>query len=753
MTAIRGWLLLVLIAWTTFAVGRAWGGDAPPTIDGLAATALTNRNIPTSALGFTIADDLTNVSSLVVLVQSSSNPTVIPKESCVVGGSGRDRTLTITPATGQTGTSTVTLRVTDGGGQFVEDIIVVTVNAPPTMNGLAETIQINLNTATLALPFIITDDLTTVGSLIVSVQSSSNPTVIPKENCALGGGNTGNRTLTITHASGQAGVSTVIVRVTDGGGLFAEQSITVTVNGRPTLTGLPSASITIDQYGSRVLAFTIGDDLTPIASLVTTVTSSNQTVIPNANFVITTIAGGTNRSLTITPLGAQFADNITITVTVSDGPLSTPHQFLVSVKEINRPPVITPASTAHNYSLKIGGYAQILPDTVGITDQDGQPTLKTGFDYYLRITAGITGSRVANQDRMDLRETERCTLSRNGSNYTIRWRANNTVLADVTSADDGSLTIVVTDGAQAVANSGTPPVGSAVVLSELLKAINYTNQAGRFADITSPTRTVGIAVVEGRPSTMTGGQTSTTMTSEITLLLDNEPPSSVAFATVVVSPGGQGRIVFAADQNGNIPRFDQQTENDNLLISVNSSPNGGQVIDLVTNAVLTTNVLGSRLNPDNAGGIGYRNINPNFASDGFTLRVADAGNLGVIANVLVRIDSNATGEARFVSDPLLVMDRGAQKSNQLTIVGPTLSDVVLGVTRINGQALSPSPVTLPAGVLKTDANGSVQATLTINAPPTGLYLEFMLTCTIGTSTTKQPYLIRLMPVVPFAASN
>lgn len=748
--AMRGWLGMVLVLWLMLAQGRAWGGDAPPTLSDLAATVTTNRNVATSPLQFTISDDLTSVTDLVVAVRSSSNPTVIPTANCVLGGSNANRTLTITPAPGQTGTSTVTLRVTDAGGLFVEDAIVVTVNAPPTMTGLAATVQTNLNTVTAVLPFTITDDQG-AASLTVSVQSSTNPTVIPIGNCVLAG-SAGNRTLTITPAFGQSGTSTVAVRVTDGDGLFAEQSVTVTVNGPPTLTGLPTAPITIDQYGSQSLPFTIGDDLTTVANLVITVASSNQTVIPNANCVVTTTAVVTNRLLTITPAGAQFTDNITITVTVSDGPLSTQRQFVVSVKEINRPPVITSTSTAHNYSLKVGGYAQILPDSVVITDPDGQPRLKTDSNY-LRITARITVNRVANQDRMDLRETERCTLSRLGSNYTIRWRANNTVLADVATADDGSLTITVGDGAQTVANSGNPAIGSALVLAELLKAINYTNQAGRFANITPPTREVEITVVEGRPASMTGGQTPTTVPSVITLLLDNEPPENIPFDAIVVSPGGIGRLVFPVNQSGVVRDFDTSTGNQNLMISVNSPPNGGEVIDLVTGLRITTSFPGSRLMPGSTSGIGYRNINPNFSSDGFTLRVADADNLSSISNVVVRIDSNATGETRIVSDPLLVMDRGTAKGHLLTVVGPTLTDVVLSVTNMADGPLSPSTVTWPSTALKTDANGSAQTTLTINAPATGTYLEFILKCTIGGTTTKQPFLIRLMPVAPLSASN
>jgi hypothetical protein len=55
----------------------------------------------------------TSGSSLQVLA-SSSNPTLVPNGNIVIGGSGTNRTVTISPAAGQTGTSVITLSVTDG---------------------------------------------------------------------------------------------------------------------------------------------------------------------------------------------------------------------------------------------------------------------------------------------------------------------------------------------------------------------------------------------------------------------------------------------------------------------------------------------------------------------------------------------------------------------------------------------------------------------------------------------------------------
>lgn len=62
---------------------------------------------------FTVDDVETSAANLTVSV-TSSNQTLLPAVNLVVGGSGADRTLTLTPVAGQTGSSTVTLQVSDG---------------------------------------------------------------------------------------------------------------------------------------------------------------------------------------------------------------------------------------------------------------------------------------------------------------------------------------------------------------------------------------------------------------------------------------------------------------------------------------------------------------------------------------------------------------------------------------------------------------------------------------------------------------
>lgn len=88
--------------------------NEPPTISSIGDQTI-RVDTAVGPLPFTLADVDTNVASLTVNA-SSSNTTLVPNNNLVLGGSGASRTLTITPAAGQTGATTISLRVSDNGG-------------------------------------------------------------------------------------------------------------------------------------------------------------------------------------------------------------------------------------------------------------------------------------------------------------------------------------------------------------------------------------------------------------------------------------------------------------------------------------------------------------------------------------------------------------------------------------------------------------------------------------------------------------
>jgi lipopolysaccharide/colanic/teichoic acid biosynthesis glycosyltransferase len=88
------------------------GGNTPPTISSIASQT-TPRNTPVGPITFSVGDAESSAVDLVV-TGASSNPSLVPNSNIVFGGSGSDRTVTITPAADQIGLATITVTVSDG---------------------------------------------------------------------------------------------------------------------------------------------------------------------------------------------------------------------------------------------------------------------------------------------------------------------------------------------------------------------------------------------------------------------------------------------------------------------------------------------------------------------------------------------------------------------------------------------------------------------------------------------------------------
>jgi hypothetical protein len=100
-----------------------------------------------------------------------------------------------------------------------------------------------------------------------------------------------------------------------------------------TLISVPTISDVTDQTvaggtATAAIPFTVGDIETAAAALTVTATSSNPTLIPNAN--ITLGGSGANRTVTVTPAANQLGSG-TVTLTVSDGGLTASTSFIVTV--------------------------------------------------------------------------------------------------------------------------------------------------------------------------------------------------------------------------------------------------------------------------------------------------------------------------------------------------------------------------------------------------------------------------------------
>jgi hypothetical protein len=174
-----------------------------------------------------VVDDLETAAGSLTVTRASSNTTLLPLTGIVLGGSGANRTVTLTPAPNRTGTANVTLTVSDGAltAQRIFSLTVNAQNQAPTITAIPSQ-NILQDQSTAALPFTIGDPEDLIQQLNVST-ISNNQTLLPPEGIVISGSGT-QRFITLTPASGQAGTATVTVVVNDGLSV-ASTSFTLTV--------------------------------------------------------------------------------------------------------------------------------------------------------------------------------------------------------------------------------------------------------------------------------------------------------------------------------------------------------------------------------------------------------------------------------------------------------------------------------------------------------------------------------------------
>jgi hypothetical protein len=151
--------------------------DGLPTISAIAPQTV-GLGQSTGPIAFTVADRETPAGALIVSA-ATSNATLLPLSGIVLGGLGGERTVTLTPAAGQTGTANVTLNVNDGV-HVTPRVFSVTVDAPPEITAIADR-TIAEDTSTGPITFSVADKETADTTLTVTA-TSSDTALVPDAN-------------------------------------------------------------------------------------------------------------------------------------------------------------------------------------------------------------------------------------------------------------------------------------------------------------------------------------------------------------------------------------------------------------------------------------------------------------------------------------------------------------------------------------------------------------------------------------------
>ena len=267
--------------------------NTPPTITAIGAQS-TNENTPTSPIPFTIGDAETPPGSL-TLSGTSSNTTLVPDANITFSGSGADRNVVLTPAAGESGTTTITVTVSDGNlTTSTNFVLTVNANTPPTITAIGPQ-STNEDTPTGAIAFTIGDAETSTSALTLSA-TSSNAALVPDANIVFGGSGA-SRNVVLTPAPGESGTTTITITVSDGN-LTTSTNFVLTVNANtpPTITAIGPQS-TNESTPTVQLLLQLAMLKQQLGALTLSGTSSNATLVPDANIAF----GGSGANRTRSP--------------------------------------------------------------------------------------------------------------------------------------------------------------------------------------------------------------------------------------------------------------------------------------------------------------------------------------------------------------------------------------------------------------------------------------------------------------------
>ena len=424
--------------------------NQPPTITAIAPiTILENSGTQTLNLAGIGRGPGDPASQVVTITASSSNPTLIPVPAITYTNPSMTGSLTYAPTPFGSGSSLITLTLTDTGGTAnggqnttIETftVVVLPVNQQPTLDLITSPAPILENAGQQVVNLTgISDGIGDLGQTVTVNAISSNPGLI-------------NPTVTITHPTGSTdsiiytptanmtGTATISVIVSDDGGtsngghntFIGTFTVVVTgVNAPPTITPIPSQPGVLENGGPQTInLFGISDGLGDVGQTVKiTATSSNPSLIPNPSITYTN--PNTTGTLTFTPVAYGIGTaKITVTLmdnggTANNGIDTTVTSFNVTVNAVNQPPQLTAIPNQGPILENAPGVQTV--SLAGITDGIGD----TGQSLTVTATTNKT-SLITNPTVVYTSPANTGTLS-----YSVQPNASGTGTITVTVTDNG----------------------------------------------------------------------------------------------------------------------------------------------------------------------------------------------------------------------------------------------------------------------------------------------------------------------------
>jgi len=653
-----------------------------PTLTSISGQVI-DEDASAGPINFTVGDLETPAGSL-TLAGSSSNPSLVPDANIVFGGTGANRTVTVTPLANASGNAQITVAVSDGDlsatRQFT--LTVNAVNDTPTITSLSDQV-VDEDTAAGPLSFTVGDVETATASLIVSV-ASGNTTLVPDANISLGGSGA-NRTVTVTPAANQTGTAQITVSVSDGAA-SVNSSFTLTVNAvndAPTLTAIGNQTINEDTAAGPI-SFTVGDAETATSSLVLSGSSSDPALVPDANIVF---AGtGASRAVTVTPLADEFG-TAQITVTVSDGDLSSSRTFTLAVNGVNDAPTL---ATLSDVNVTQDSGEQTVPLT-------GIGTGAANENQALSISATSSDPSVVPNPNVDYTSP----ASTGGLRFTPVAGQSGSVVVMVTVTDDGG---TANGGVNSVQRSFTvnvtPPENTPPTIAVI------ANQAIDEDGVAGP---VGFTIGDGETAadslSVAGSSSNPGLVPDANIVFGGSGASRTVTLTPTPNASGTAQItVTVSDGELSATRQFSLTVNSvNDLPTVTSIAN--QTVDEDTAAGPLNFVVGDVETAAGSLILSAASSNPTLAPEGNIT----FGGSGANRTVTVTPAANQTGTAQIT---VSVSDGQDSVTSAFTLTVNAVNDAPT-ITSINNQTIDEDTTAGPIGFTVGDVE-SAAGSLTLS---------------------------------------
>ena len=490
-----------------------------------------------------------------------------------------------------------------------------------------------------------------------------------------------------------------------------------------TITAISNQTINEDA-NTGALAFTIDDLETAAASLTVTATSSNTTLIPNANLVLG--GSGASRTITATPV-ANLNGSATITISVYDGDSVTTSTFTITVNAVNDVPVRTAGSPSaisvledsNNSTAVTLGFGSLTYGTGGGSDESAQtftykvssiPSFMTVWltNGTTQVTAGTTMASLAALQGLKYK-----TVANGAGSGTLQWTiqdSGGTANGGVDTLTE-SLTVTVTGiNDQPVRTAGSPTAinvneDSANSTAVTLGLGSNVYGAGGGSDESAQTFTYKVTAI---PSHITLWQADGTTQVSVNATLSLAQLQGLKYKTVA-DASGSSNLTWTVQDSGGTANGGVDTLTETLGITVNA----------VNDAPILTN---------NGGGA-TANINVAENSTAVTTATSTDIDGGTAVYSVSGVDAalfsinSSSGVLQFTSAPNyeLPADVGANNVYNVTVTvsdgagGTDTQDLAITVTNINEAGISVSAI---SGAT-TEAGGTATFTIVLLGGPSG----------------------------------